>query len=988
MLNIFLSSTFRDLKDTRTEIIRKLDSVFEGVGMEKFIPDGSSSQEVCIGNLKKMRYNGVVIFLISPYYGSLINSCSIKEDCKAECPMKAGEGQISYTHCEYKTALAEGILHQTYLIEAGWDAPDLKNELLQFRNEIGEEYLGFINIDKFKVDKIGEHLAENIVKWHRAKKLRFDKFCNRREELNAIINNIHSKVEVHGLGGVGKTSLIQIALLIQRLKGKEIITIGTRKSYASGSGYENFREKCKDIQYRVESRNQINLYDVINALAKILPNFEEIRKKPKNEVIELLTDFIRNRENFLLFIDDFHLADKDVKELVKNVDTVIYSSRKKAHLARREISIVGIDEKDRIDLINIFSEEEIPEKTKELIKNLTEGHPVATELLVKNYQRINFDKLKDFDLKNASETQIEDFHKRVIEEILSSIPEALTLIKNLSIINTDLRTNINRESVENSSGLVNINKVFNELLDTAMLKKKKGKEGIYEFTFKHVQDALEDIATSENHNEALNYYEKKKYINGEDVNDDVEVLFHKVTVNPNEKFIDDLLGIKKKLQPFHYGFKRLIDVCEELKDSLEEKDKAPIFGLLGLIFADLGRFKDAEDMYLYALRDYKEIAEENSKKYLHKVAYTQNNLGNLYSELNRFEDAEDMYLSSLKLREMLASKNPERYLPKIADTWNNIGELYRKSKRTEDALEMYHSALKVYKALAEKKPKIFLSKVAITQNNLGIIYQELRRFKIAQKMYLEALNIREKLAKNDPEENFPEIADLQNNLGILYQEIKRIEDARKMYLRALKVYKELAERVPEAYLPKVAMTQNNLGILYRELQMFEGTEEIFLDTLKVYTELAGKNPEVYLPNVAMTQNNLGNFYVDLSRFEDAQKMFLASLKVYKTLISPNLDIYLADVAMTQNNLGILYYESKDFDKAEGFFKDALEIDPNNCNVLFNVACLESIKNNAAISLLYLKKAIDLDPSLINSIKEEEDFNNIRNTKEFKEIFEK
>jgi len=72
MLKIFLSSTFRDLEDTRSEILESLDSAFDGVGMEKFIPDGSKSQEVCIGNLKKIKKNGIVIFLISPYYGSLI----------------------------------------------------------------------------------------------------------------------------------------------------------------------------------------------------------------------------------------------------------------------------------------------------------------------------------------------------------------------------------------------------------------------------------------------------------------------------------------------------------------------------------------------------------------------------------------------------------------------------------------------------------------------------------------------------------------------------------------------------------------------------------------------------------------------------------------------------------------------------------------------------------------------------------------------------
>ena len=88
MLKIFLSSTFRDLKDIRSEILNKLEAAMDGVGMEEFIPDGSNSQEVCIGNLKQMKESGVVFFLISPDYGSLMDKYSLKKDCKADCPMK------------------------------------------------------------------------------------------------------------------------------------------------------------------------------------------------------------------------------------------------------------------------------------------------------------------------------------------------------------------------------------------------------------------------------------------------------------------------------------------------------------------------------------------------------------------------------------------------------------------------------------------------------------------------------------------------------------------------------------------------------------------------------------------------------------------------------------------------------------------------------------------------------------------------------------
>ena len=286
MLKIFLSSTFRDLSKHRSDILDKLNAVFEGVGMEKFIPDGSNSQEVSIHNLKE---SDIVIFLISPYYGTLMDTCSLKNECKAKCPMKTGKGQISYTHCEYKTAISEGILHQTYVVEEGWDAKDVKKEALGFKEEIGTEMWKSIQDlkDPSLIELISNNLAKKIIEWHTQDKLNFKNFCDREDVFNELINSIDGKVEVYGVGGIGKTALIQVALLIQKLKGKKIISIGITKAYASGSGFEYFRTKCKDEQYIAESQNEITIYDIINALAKskILFNQEEIIKKPKKKLL-------------------------------------------------------------------------------------------------------------------------------------------------------------------------------------------------------------------------------------------------------------------------------------------------------------------------------------------------------------------------------------------------------------------------------------------------------------------------------------------------------------------------------------------------------------------------------------------------------------------------------------------------------------------------------------------------------------------------------
>jgi len=892
-----------------------LDAVFEGVGMEEFIPKGIKSQEICISDLKK---SDIVIFLISPYYGSLIETCVFKDDCTADkCAMKIGKGKISYTNCEYNITKADRKPHMTYYVSRGWEPveyiKDLNpQEIKDYSNSVGklkenkifenmsddlikhyltvskeawkfseqlknDEHIKFLPDfeDQDFITMVGKHLAENIVEWHTEDILNFKKFVDREEVLKEIIDNIDTKIEVWGVGGVGKTALVEVALLVEKLKGRKIVTIGTTKSYKSGSGFKDFRKKCVEDQYITESAKEITLYDVVKALEKVklISNAEEVISslQEKRKIRNFLSKYLNENENLIIFIDDFHLATGDVEDLVDSLESIILSSRKNSNIAEKEICITGIDEEDREDLINLFNPR-IPEKAKEMVKTIAEGHPVATELLVKNYGKIDFDKIKDFELTDADDKQVKDFYKRVIEEIFSSSPQALTMLKDLAVVNTDLPTNINRESVLNTYDIENVRKVFNSLVDSGMLKKRSDKEGIFEFYFKHIQDALEDIGAKENHEKAIEYYMKKLEIVGENVDDAVEILYHKVKSNPIEELVNKMLEIKEKTQPVHYGFNRLIDVGEDLKSLVEEEYKAPILVMLGMLYDDLGRFEEAETASKDALEIYKELAAKNPDVYNPDVALTQNNLGILYAVLGRFEEAEHAYNKALEIYKELADKNPDAYNPDVALALNNLGILYADLGRFEEAETASKDALEIYKELAAKNPDVYNSYVASLQNNLGTLYKDLGRFEEAETSYKEALEMRKELAAKNPDAYNPYVANTQYNLGLLYTVLERYEAATHLYKEALKIQKKLVTQNPEAYLLTATKTRDALGILYRWTKKYDKAEKYLRDVLTVYEQLAQKYPKVYLSEVIRTLENLRKLYDDSKRSKEAKKI--------------------------------------------------------------------------------------------------------------------
>jgi len=691
--------------------MERLNEALVGVGMEGFYPDGKTSQEKGIEELKK---SDAVIFIVSPYYGSLVKNCVIP-GCKYENECK--DFNISYTHCEFKIAQAENKPYQTYLIHKGWNLVDQLKDLqeselkfvkkfkdfegmsdddirhyhkiakqaLKFKEEVGIKFCKRIE-DINDIPQITEQLAENIVKWYSENKINLMDFFGRREQLKELIEKMSESVEVYGIGGVGKTTLIHIALLIQRLKGKKIITVCLAQSESSGSGYGFFKKKFR--AYPTLKNDLISLDDIMSALS--IPDNIRLNTDTDLKIREISQKL--TRENILLFIDDFQFADENVSKLVKKGDNFVIATRKKLNIARNSISLSGIETNEINAFIGWLAgrfDKKISHEITEKIFQLAQGHPLSTEILVRNYEKINFDEFENYKsgLDMCNEEQVEEFIKRIVKDILSD--EAFDLLKNLSIINPELENNLDRKALRKTYP-AGFDKNFNELIDAVMLDKKNNTEGIYEFTYRHIRDILKDD-TKERHERAKEYYENK--IN-KNQNDEVEILFHRSISSPDKKLIDDFLELKEKLSPVHYGFRRMVDVGELLRKSFDDETKAPVCGTLGALYYTLRNYEAAESAYTEALKIYKKLAEKAKDVYLPDVAMTQNNLGILYRTLQDYEAAESAYTEALEIRKKLVEKAPDVYLPDCLQTMANTGMFYFDINRIEEGINILEDVLK------------------------------------------------------------------------------------------------------------------------------------------------------------------------------------------------------------------------------------------------------------------------------------------------------
>jgi tetratricopeptide (TPR) repeat protein len=338
---------------------------------------------------------------------------------------------------------------------------------------------------------------------------------------------------------------------------------------------------------------------------------------------------------------------------------------------------------------------------------------------------------------------------------------------------------------------------------------------------------------------------------------------------------------------------------------------------LAAVCIELGRREEAEQLLKEAAGHWERIQGPAGWD----TATTWNNIGELYRLLGRFAEAEPMYLKSLAVREsVLAAKYPElaqggdgyakpfsgdRTVPlHVSTSLNNLAEMYRAQARFAEAEPLYLRSMRIREHVAGPESAEFGSAL----NNIAVMYFERGQFEESEAAHLRALSIREKALGSDS----PQLAVTLNNLATLYLSRDRFEDASHYAERSVAI---LEQQTPES--PNFAASLNNLADVYRQQRRFDLAEPLYRRSRTIWEK---HRPPEHL-DLAVVDQNLGELFKSQGKFSGAEWLFRRALATREKLLGPDH----LQVAQTLHSLAQVCHAQGRLTEAEPLYRRALQI---------------------------------------------------------------
>jgi tetratricopeptide (TPR) repeat protein len=238
-----------------------------------------------------------------------------------------------------------------------------------------------------------------------------------------------------------------------------------------------------------------------------------------------------------------------------------------------------------------------------------------------------------------------------------------------------------------------------------------------------------------------------------------------------------------------------------IEQTSTDREKAPIYCLLGWIKYDLGENEEAIKFYEKSIGIFKKTLPPNHPD----LATAYNTIGMVYENTGDYLKAISSQENALAIQQRVLPSNHRD----LAISYNNIGNVYSKVRNYPKALSYYEKALEI----DEKAIPPNSRGVTATCYNIGEVYDNIGDYPKALLYYEKTLEIRQETLPS----NHPYLAASYNNIGVIYKHMGDYSKAVSLYERAV----ESGQRSLPTNHPNLKKYRNNLEIAKSKLRRSE-----------------------------------------------------------------------------------------------------------------------------------------------------------------------
>ncbi|MGC2632753.1 MAG: FxSxx-COOH system tetratricopeptide repeat protein [Candidatus Cybelea sp.] len=260
---------------------------------------------------------------------------------------------------------------------------------------------------------------------------------------------------------------------------------------------------------------------------------------------------------------------------------------------------------------------------------------------------------------------------------------------------------------------------------------------------------------------------------------------------------------------------------EALPSDIELTSASSLASRCGIYLHERAEYAAAESLFMRALA----IRERALGPDHPDVASSLNSLAIVYRNQGRYAEAVPLYMRALEIRgKALGPEHSE-----VAGSLNDLAIVYFYQGRYAEAEPLLARAMAIWeKALGRDHPD-----VARSLNNLGNVYLRQGRYAEGEPLHMRALEIRERALGPD----HPDVAYCLNGLARVYRNQGRYGEAEPLYMRAMPIRKKALG--PDH--PDVAYCLNGLALTFRDQGRYQEAEGLLSQALSTRERALGSD---------------------------------------------------------------------------------------------------------------------------------------------------